>query len=141
MMTIIHHIYGANIYKDAFRLHVVFAAVPVLAILILSYRTMLASRNSLLRKTSLVCFILSAGLSAIAIGVYEGGYNHLVKNVLYFGGVPVQILNRLYPSIYELPNDFFFEFTGILQFVTGVLSIVYARRTDFRKLISVPDKT
>jgi hypothetical protein len=138
-LTIIHHVYGAYIYKDSFRLHVVFAALPILVVLLLSYRTMLRSHSSVVRMISLGLFISSGALSAIGIGLYEGGYNHLVKNILYFTGTPVEILNRLYPSIYELPNNFLFEFSGILQFVTGVFCLVYAHRTNFRKSITVPD--
>lgn len=137
-LTIIHHVYGAYIYKDSFRLHVVFAALPVLAVLLLSYRTMLRSRSRVVRMISLTLFISSGALSAIGIGLYEGGYNHVVKNILYFTGTPVEILNRLYPSIYELPNNFFFEFTGILQFVTGVFCFVYVYRLALENRCVIP---
>ena len=60
------------------------------------------------------------------IGFFEGGYNHGVKNVLYFGGLPRATLDQLFPPPrYEMPNDLWFEVTGILQFFLGLCAAYY----------------
>ena len=65
----------------------------------------------------MVTLVPSLGL----IGLFEGIYNHVLKNILYFTGSSRAILDNLFqPGIYEMPNDFLFEFTGILQGVIVV---------------------
>ena len=55
------------------------------------------------------------------IGLFEGGYNHLVKNVLFFGGASGATFERLFPPpAYEVPDNIWFEVTGILQFFVGL---------------------
>jgi hypothetical protein len=52
------------------------------------------------------------------IGMFEGVYNHLLKDVLFFSGIEMETLLALFPPpTYEMPNNFFFEFTGVLQAV------------------------
>jgi hypothetical protein len=47
--------------------------------------------------------------------------NYLVKDVLFFGGLPAAALDRLFPdSVYELPDDLLFEASGVLQFFLGL---------------------
>jgi hypothetical protein len=58
----------------------------------------------------------------------EGIYNHILKNVLYFVGVGEEtIIHKFYgfyePGIVEMPNDVFFELTGVAQ---GFLAISIA---------------
>ena len=55
------------------------------------------------------------------IGFFEGGYNHALKNALYLAGASAAVLRRLFPPpTYELPNDLFFEVTGVQQLVLAV---------------------
>lgn len=136
VLTLIHHFYGAMIYNDKFRLHVAVYAIPVIIILLLAYLGFRRSRSSTGRKIFLtILLVVSAIFPVIAIGFYEGGYNHVVKNILYFTGVSTDTLDRLYPSIYKLPDDFIFEFTGIAQLVTGLVCgikiIRMLRRNEF----------
>src|SRR5689334_14730395 len=124
LLTIIHHAYGAFIYKDGFRLHVAIVAAPIMFILVAVYYAFnrhhdTAGKRRAFRFLIIVIVVVPIG----AIGMYEGGYNHVIKNILYFGGVPVSTLDELYPSVYELPNDFIFEITGIGQFVLGILAL------------------
>jgi hypothetical protein len=86
------------------------------------------------KKILLTIFLLvTVSFSIIGIGLYEGGYNHVVKNILYFGGVSTETLDEIYPSVYELPNDFLFELTGIAQFITGFLSGIAILRAPARR--------
>ena len=83
-------------------------------------------------------FILSIFFFFGALGLYEGLYNHVLKNILYYGELPENLLLQLYPPPkYELPNDFIFEITGMLTFVIGALSgyvlIQYSRLFIIKK--------
>jgi hypothetical protein len=129
ILTLVHHLYGAIIYDDPFRLHVTIVAVPVTAILFGCYITYARTHNAALKKAQWIVFLVLTCVFSIAlIGMYEGGYNHVVKNLLYFAGVSTTTLDQLYPAIYELPNDFIFEFSGVAQFATGVMCIIELRR-------------
>ena len=61
------------------------------------------------------------------IGLFEGAYNHALKNALYFAGASSTLMNRLFPPpTYELPNDVFFEATGVMQAVLGGITAWFA---------------
>lgn len=125
VLTILHHLYGAMIYDAPFRLHVVYFAVPVILLLWLThwlYRRYGATAGG---KAALIAFLLITIVVPVAlIGLYEGGYNHVVKNVAYFGGASMQTMKRLYPSdLYEMPDDFIFESSGVLQFAAAIYAI------------------
>jgi len=68
---------------------------------------------------SAVVFVIPIAL----IGFFEGGYNHLLKDALYFAGTSHAVMRRLFPPpTYELPNDVFFEVTGVQQLVLAVVT-------------------
>jgi hypothetical protein len=57
------------------------------------------------------------------LGLFEGGYNHVLKDVLYFGGASPATMTRLSPPpTYEVPNHAFFESTGVLQLIGGAVT-------------------
>jgi hypothetical protein len=130
ILTIIHHAYGAMIYEAPFRLHAVFFAVPVIIILLLTYRMYRKRSSAVSGKVAFWVFMVVTVLISVGmIGLFEGGYNHLVKNLLYFGGTSQATLIQLFPPpTYEMPNDFWFEATGILQFFSGVYCMYYLFR-------------
>ncbi|KAA2243597.1 hypothetical protein F0L74_14005 [Chitinophaga agrisoli] len=113
-LTSLHHAYGAVVYHTPWRLHVLFVSVPVivlLAILDITMRRHGVGRWQL--RTYLLLLILFPLLS---IGVYEGAYNHAAKDLLYLLHLPAATFDKLFPSsMYEKPNDVFFELTGVLQ--------------------------
>lgn len=81
-------------------------------------------------RVALAVFALGAALHVVlAIGVFEGLYNHVIKNLLFFGGLPLDLHHRLFPPpTYEVPNDVIFEVTGILQVVpAGYAALGLAR--------------
>lgn len=50
-----------------------------------------------------------------AIGLFEGAYNHVLKNILYFGGFSLDTLHKMYPlPKYQLLNDWIFEILGVM---------------------------
>src|SRR5690349_18966248 len=82
LTTAVHHIYGGAIYDTSWRIHGTLGGLPLLLLTIgvLVWYQRAASRAAL---------NLYALLSVIwvgVIGIWEGGYNHLVKNLLFFSG-------------------------------------------------------
>lgn len=63
-------------------------------------------------------------LAAVAwLGLYEGGYNHLLKNTLFAARVSDETFRRLFPpAIYEPPGDWVFELSGIAQLPLGLFA-------------------
>lgn len=126
ILTIIHHLYGAAIYNAPFRLHVVYFALPVMALLWIChwvYRFYPKSKPG--KAAILLLLLIGTGIPVVLIGIIEGGYNHLVKNMVYFGGASEELFRRLFPSPnYEIPNDYLFEFSGILQFIMAIYAIL-----------------
>lgn len=124
LLTSVHHAYGAYVYGTPWRLHVVFVSVLTAAALAVSLQV--HRRRSALAAGRIAFWTFSAigfVIPVILIGLYEGGYNHVAKDVLYFGGAPRELMRRLFPPpAYELPDNLFFEITGVQQLVLGVVT-------------------
>lgn len=122
-LTTIHHIYGAIIYDTPWRFHIAIVA-PVLALAIVRALYLGGSRQG--TPSGKLWTMVAAALILIfpvgLIGLVEGGYNHLVKNLAYFAaGEPMA--RALFPApAYEMPGDFLFEATGIAQLPLGLLA-------------------
>ncbi|MDN5848304.1 MAG: hypothetical protein L0H63_01515 [Nitrococcus sp.] len=125
-LTVVHHLYGAAIYATPWRHHVALIALPVLFVLILAYGIHRWRPSSFIGRSFMWVFIVLTLLVPVAwIGLFEGGYNHVLKNALFFAGLPRATFDRLFPPpAYELPNDLWFEVTGVLQFFIA-LYVVY----------------
>ena len=123
-MTSIHHVYGAIVYHTPWRLHVLFLSIPVIILTLVLDRLLIRKHNNLL--VFRLYWFLTLLVSIILIGVFEGLYNHILKNVLFFIGVSVGNMEKLYPpGAYEMPDDLFFEITGMLQGVIAIVLIAY----------------
>lgn len=119
LMTSVHHVYGAYIYHTPWRMHVLLISIPVIIITWLLYQALKRGKGH--RAVFWLYWIVTLIPSLGMIGLFEGVYNHVLKNILYFtGGTRATLDNLFQPGIYELPNDFLFEFTGILQGVIVV---------------------
>ncbi|MCI0555452.1 MAG: hypothetical protein L0287_31285 [Anaerolineae bacterium] len=127
VLTVIHHVYGAVIYDTPWRLHIVAVAVPAIVLLFAFDLMQQRQPSTRLGKASRALSTMITALLPIAgIGLFEGGYNHTIKNILYFADISQDTFNRLFPPpTYEIPNDFLFEATGVLQFFLGLLSVYY----------------
>lgn len=115
LTTSIHHVYGAWLYETPWRNHIAYQGFTWLLI---SYVILLIHVKWRFKVIAWI-FALFAGFFFVgAIGFYEGLYNHVVKNILYFVGTDTDVLHTMYPPPkYELPNDFLFETSGVLTFV------------------------
>jgi hypothetical protein len=122
VLTLVHHVYGALLYATPWRLEVAYIAVPALLALMGTYATFSLRPSTGKGRVARWLFVsLVLLVPVLLFGLIEGGYNHVVKNALYFGGASDATLLRLFPPpTAELPNDFWFEATGILQLFAGV---------------------
>jgi hypothetical protein len=84
-----------------------------------------------------VLFVVPVAL----IGVFEGAYNHALKDALLRWRVFDADEPALPPPTYEQPNDVFFEATGVMQAVLGSITawllyrLVWSR---FGRLVVAP---
>lgn len=128
-ITSIHHAYGAYIYSTPWRLHVLMLSIPVIVVTMLLHRRLQKKEDNRRRAIYWIYWIVTLVPSIIFIGLFEGVYNHFLKNVLFLGGLRHDILLQLFPPpTYELPNDFLFEITGILQAVVFVPLVIHFMR-------------
>jgi hypothetical protein len=125
VLTSVHHAYGAYIYASPWRLHVVALAITAAtaigtaAAILRRYQTRIAGTFAF---WSLVAVTLAFPFAMI--GFFEGGYNHLLKDALYFGGASRELLQTLFPApAYELPDSLFFELTGVAQLIPAVVGV------------------
>ena len=124
-LTIIHHVYGAIAYDTPWRLHAAFLGLGGIAATLLFMWGATRWRTPVLRQLATVLLLgVTLVLAVGLIGCFEGGYNHAVKLVLFFGGAGPDTMNRLFPPpTYEMPSDVFFEVTGILQFLAALVAV------------------
>jgi hypothetical protein len=121
-LTAVHHVYGAYVYGTPWRTHVAFVSVVAAAALVGSFAVLRRPPGTVAGEIALsILAVVTLAIPVVGIGLFEGAYNHALKNALYFGGASLQTLSRLFPPpAYELPNDVFFEVTGVLQLFLGV---------------------
>jgi hypothetical protein len=125
VLTIIHHVYGAIAFSTPWRHHAAFLGLGGIAATLLAMWGALRPRSPVVRQAATVLLLMLTLILGVAlIGVFEGGYNHLVKLVLFFGGASADTMTRLFPPpTYELPSDVFFEVTGVLQFIAAIVAV------------------
>jgi hypothetical protein len=139
LLTTVHHVYGAYIYSTPWRYHVAIVSTLTAAILFASLRMLRRQTGRIIRKIAFWTFaVVTLAIPVITIGIFEGGYNHAVKDVLYFTGASPELMQRLFPPpTYEMPNDAFFEITGVLQLVPAVMTgwyLIGAARAHLKSL-------
>jgi hypothetical protein len=123
LLTALHHAYGAWLYDTPWRMHIVPQGLTFLAICFAFLGIYLWKKWKIFLVLYLAAALLLFGCG---IGLYEGLYNHVLKNILFFAGVESATLLKMFPPpLYEMPDDFLFEFSGILQFAAAVFQIKY----------------
>jgi hypothetical protein len=121
-LTSVHHAYGAYVYRSPWRYHVLPVAAIAAALTVACAAALRGGSGSSSRLARWMFVLVVAVVPVLLIGAFEGGYNHVAKNVLYFGGAPEGLMARLFPSPrYEMPSDAFFEITGVLQAILAAL--------------------
>lgn len=131
VLTSIHHLYGSILYNTPWRAHVLFLSVPVIVVNLIADRIVQKREDG--SKTILFWanWLITGLFSVSAIGLYEGIYNHVLKNIFFFSGLSDEAMSKLFPpSVYEMPNDALFEATGIAQgFITAFLIVSFINLT------------
>jgi uncharacterized membrane protein len=119
-----HHAYGAVRYATPWRHHAAFVALAVAGVSYACFRAHLVAMNERVSRVAGWAFgILSLVMPVMAIGIFEGFYNHVVKDVVFFAGISAETFARMFPPpAYERPNDLVFEMTGVLQVVPAVVA-------------------
>ncbi len=130
LVTSIHHIYGAIIYDTPWRYHIVFPSALAFLFTWGMLRLFNKRPGTGLSKAALLLASACVLIFPFAwIGLFEGGYNHLIKNALYLSGASALLMQQLFPPpTYEMPNDLFFEATGVLTFFIALPAGYYAYR-------------
>lgn len=123
--TVFHHFYAAAIYDTPWRRHVALIVIPVLLVMIVLYVLHRWRPLTLVGKVSLWLFMLVALLVPIAwLGFFHGGYAHLVKNILFFGGLSRPMYELLCP-VCDVPGDLIYEVTGVMEFLLALIAAYF----------------
>ncbi|MGE0406368.1 MAG: hypothetical protein AB7O65_08715 [Candidatus Korobacteraceae bacterium] len=124
VLTSVHHLYGAWRFATPWRVHVAHIGVTFSAVLIASLILAYTKRGFRIGRFGLWVFLLTTMVVCVLqFGIYEGGYNHLLKIILHWSGLPDSQWRALYPaSLYEPPEDFWFELTGVLQLPVALVA-------------------
>lgn len=134
VLTSVHHVYGAVHYETPWRFHVLLGSIPAMLVLLASWHLGADGGETWKGRAAFWISALTAGAVLLAIGGFEGLYNHGLKDALYFMGTSVSTLRALFPPPkYEMPNDVFFEVTGVLQVVPAVFGAVHLGRLLARR--------
>lgn len=130
-LTSVHHLYGAYVYATPWRAHAAHVSALAASLLIGSF--VVLRRRAGTAAGRVACWIIvlvTLALPVLGIGLFEGGYNHALKVALYYGHASPALMSRLFPPpTYELPNDAFFEITGVLQLALGAFAARQTLRT------------
>jgi hypothetical protein len=139
-LTAAHHAYGGIRYDTPWRLHGAVVAVgmsPALLALYFTYRR--RPDSPLGRAVGWALAGIVVAFPVLAIGAFEGAYNHVAKDALFLAGAPRSLLLHMFPPpTYEMPNDLWFELSGVLQVIpaafAGLASLRFIRalRADRR---------
>lgn len=129
-VTTVHHVYGAHIYNTAWRIHA--AIVSGLATALIGTSLWLF-RKHWGNAVGVVAFwsftVVTLLVPFLGFGVFEGAYNHVLKDALYFAHSSPGLMMRLFPPpAYEMPNNGFFEITGVIQVIPGFMTGYYLYR-------------
>jgi len=122
-LTTVHHLYGAVVYDTPWRFHVAIIA-PILAVA--TARALYLGGSQRGTRPGIAWTRIAAALILIfpigLVGLVEGGYNHVIKNLLYLVCGPRSARVFFPPPLYEMPNNLLFEATGIAQFPLGLVA-------------------
>ena len=112
----LHHWYGAVAYDTPWRTGVAYWIMGIVLVVYSVLYVYWRNLDNLVGQISIWLFLLIAVVFQAGFVTFECVYSHVLKNVLFFGGASETMLNTLFPSpAYHLPDNLFFEATGILQ--------------------------
>jgi len=113
-----HHVLGGFLYDTPWRLTVSFW-IPALVLLIVSALFVYwRYKDQVVGQVAVWIVFFGGAVFQFGFTVFECIYSHILKNILFFGGIAQSTLLRLFPPpAYHLPDSLLFELTGIAQVV------------------------
>lgn len=124
VLTSVHHLYGARRFDTPWRAHVAHIAAwagVLLGLCLFIARVRAGRTTGRIAMTGFLVFAVA--ICVLWLGLYEGGYNHGIKNLADAVHLPAGVFNALFPSsLYEPPGDWFFEVSGVLQLPLGLFA-------------------
>ena len=129
-VTTVHHVYGAYLYNTPWRLHAALISTLATALIAVCLRLLRRHANNRIGVAASCTFVTVTFLVPfLGFGLFEGVYNHALKIALYFAHTSPVLMARLFPPpTYEMPNDAFFEVTGVMQVIPGIVTGYYLYR-------------
>ena len=129
LLTIFHHVYGGLVYEESWKiLTILFYGTPVFLLTIgLQFLSLRSSARLILYIFCALTFLFWG----VGLGLFEGGYNHIFKNILYFLGVDQNTMNNMFPpemgdkELYRMPDNWMFEISGMLQCIGAFFIFKY----------------
>jgi len=129
-VTTVHHVYGAYIYNTPWRLHAALISTLATALIAVCLRLLRTQANNRIGAVASWTFMTVTFLVPfLGFGLFEGIYNHALKIALHFGHISPALMAHLFPPpTYEMPNNAFFEVTGVMQVIPGFVAGYYLYR-------------
>jgi hypothetical protein len=122
LVTIGHFVYGARLYDDPSREHVVLPAIGLLVV------ALALGGVYLWRPGRFTLWLFGAEVAVVDVGLFggfHGGFNHALKDLLFLVGVDADRLAQIFDSPdFVVPDNALFELTGIAGLLVA-LAIVY----------------
>jgi hypothetical protein len=120
--TIGHFVYGAHVYDDPAREHVILPALSFLALaaaLGVGYRW---------RPHGWLLWLFGAEVAFADVGLFglfHGGFNHALKDIFFFlGGMDPDRLAQIFDSPdFAVPRDALFELTGVAGLLLALVIV------------------
>lgn len=130
VITTVHHVYGAWLYHTLWRVHAAVVSGLATAMIIASHWLFRKYRDAVIGTIAVWVFIAVTFLVPFfGFGLFEGVYNHGLKDALYFAHASPGLMGKLFPApAYEMPNDSFFEVTGLMHILAGLVVGYYLFR-------------
>ena len=128
LISSLHHWYGAIAYNTPWRVGVSYWIMGLIFVVYSMLYLYWKHADKFAGKIAMWIFFLFAVIFQTGFILFECVYSHILKNIFYFSGMSQSTLERLYPvPAYHLPDNLFFELTGLLQLV-GFMAVWFAYR-------------
>ena len=128
IISSVHHWYGAIAYDTPWRTGVAYWIMGIVLVVYSLLYVYWRNLDNIAGKICIWLFLVGAVIFQAGFVTFECVYSHILKNILFFGGSSEALLHTLFPSpAYHLPDNVFFEVTGILQLI-GFVAVWYGYR-------------
>jgi hypothetical protein len=118
LVSSVHHWYGAIVYDTTWRLLVSLWIPAFVSLVCFMLYLHWKYVDTMVGKIAVWVVLFAGVIFQIGFTLFECAYSHILKNILFFGGAAESTLSQLFPEpAYHLPDNAYFEFTGVLQII------------------------